>query len=167
MIKGMTNGKLAYNNGQIYYETVGSALDSYKSEVGWRVHAKEQGLEKAKENWLNHELFTVTQKRPEVVAALGLIVENYSGWHWLHHDPQSPTAIHACDHLQAITKPTMIIVGEGDLPYFHNIADVLAAGIPDSRKEVVSHTGHMVNMEAPDKVNKLLFNFIASSQMSI
>lgn len=138
-----------------------SALDGYKSEVDWRVYAKEQGLEKAKENWLNHELFTTTRKRPEVASALRAIVESYSGWHWLQHDPQSTANTHARNHLHEITKPTLIVVGEGDLSYFHNIANVLATGIPNSRKVIVPHAGHMVNMEAPDGVNELLVDFIA------
>lgn len=140
-----------------------SALDGYKSEVDWNVHAKEQGPEKAKEDWLNHELFTVTQKRPDVVAALRTIVEGYSGWHWSHHDPQSPANTHARDHLHEITKPTLIVVGEGDLTYFHNIANVLAAGIPGAQREIVPNAGHMVNMEAPDEINNLIANFIAKS----
>jgi len=126
------------------------------------VYAKEQGLERARENWLNHELFTGTQKRPEVAAALRAIVENYSGWHWLHHDPQSPANTRARNRLHEITMPTLIMVGEGDLPYFHNISRVLVAGVPGSQKVVVPNAGHMVNMEAPDEVNKLLANFIAS-----
>ncbi len=155
-----TNFTLAYPKMVKTLTLMDSALDGYKSEVDWRVHAKEQGLEKAKENWLNHELFTVTQKRTEVVSALRAIIENYSGWHWLHHDPQSPANTHARDRLHEITKPTMIIVGEGDLLYFHNISNVLATGIPGSRREIVPNTGHMVNMEASDKVNKLLIDFM-------
>ncbi|HEU5187647.1 MAG TPA: alpha/beta fold hydrolase [Candidatus Saccharimonadales bacterium] len=137
-----------------------AALDGYKSEVDWNVHAKEQGL---KENWLNHEVFVMTQKRPEIVAALGAIVQGYSGWHWLHHDPQSVANTHARDHLHEITKPTLIVVGEGDLSYFHNIADVLATGIFGSRKVIVPNAGHMVNLEAPSEINNLLADFIAKS----
>ena len=156
-----TNFTLAYPERVTTLTLMDSALDGYKSEVDWRVYAKEQGLERARENWLDHELFTITHKRPEVVATLRRIVDNYSGWHWLHHDPQSPANTHARDHLHEITKPTLIVVGEGDLPYFHNISDVLAASIPGSQKVVVPKAGHMINMEAPDDVNRLLANFIA------
>ena len=162
-------GRIAINFALNYPEKVktltlmDSALDGYKSEVDWRVYAKEQGLEKAKENWLNHELFTVTKKRPEVVSALRAIIASYSGWHWLHHDPQIVASTHARDHLHEIIKPTLIVVGEGDLSYFHNIANVLATGIPNSQKVIVPNAGHMVNMEAPDGVNELLVDFIVQS----
>jgi 3-oxoadipate enol-lactonase len=76
-----TNFTLAYPEMVKSLALMDSALDGYKSEVDWNVHAKEEGLKKAKENWLSHELFAVTQKRPEVVSALRKIIENYSGWH--------------------------------------------------------------------------------------
>lgn len=142
-----------------------SALDGYKSEVDWNVHAKEQGLKKARENWLNHELFAITHKKPAVVAELRSIIEDYSGWHWLHLDPQEPKDTHARERLYEISNPTLIAVGEGDLAYFHNIAEVLAAGIPSARKVIVPNAGHMVNMEAPDVINKLLADFIAKPQL--
>ena len=156
-----TNFALAYPNTVKSLVLMDSALDGYKSEVDWNVHAEEQGREKAKENWLNHEVFAMTKKRLEVVAALSAIVEGYSGWHWLHHDPQTPTNTYARDHLHEITKPTLIVVGEGDLPYFHNIANVLAAEIRGAKKVIVPNTGHMVNMEAPNEINNLLADFIA------
>lgn len=158
-----TNFALAYPDTVRSLTLMDPALDGYKSEVDWNVYAKEEGLERAKENWLNHELFTVTQKRPEIVAALRSTVENYSGWHWLHHDPQNPSNTHARDHLHQITRPTLIVVGEGDLTYFHNIAAVLAVGISGARKVIVPNAGHMVNMEAPDEINSLLDDFISKS----
>lgn len=138
-----------------------SSLDGYKSEVDWNVYAKEQGLIKAKENWLNHELFDYTQKQPGVVAALNYIVGNYSGWHWLNHDPQTPSNTQPLDRLHEITQPTLILVGEGDIAYFHNISHVLTEKINHSEKFVVSQAGHMINMESPYDVNHLLAKFIS------
>lgn len=159
-------GRIATNFTLAYPEMVSSltlmdaALGGYKNEVDWNVHAKEQGLNIAKENWLNHELFTATQENPEAIKALRTIIKNYSGWHWLHDDPQVPSKISAREHLHKIAKPTLILMGEGDLPYFHKISDVLAVSIDGSRKIIVQNAGHMVNMEAPDKVNNLLANFL-------
>mgnify|MGYP003589945105 CR=1 FL=1 len=142
-----------------------SALDGYKTEVDWNVHAKKEGLKKAKENWLNHELFTVTKKQPKVLTALSSMVNNYSGWHWLNNDPQTPTKIHALNRLNEITQPTLILVGNNDLTYFHNIADVLAKGITGSQKIILPNAGHMINMEASDEVNSLLADFIAKNNI--
>jgi 3-oxoadipate enol-lactonase len=155
-----TNFTLAYPEMVKSLTLMDAALDGYKSEVDWNVHAQEEGLERAKKNWLDHELFTVTQKQPRVVNALRKIVGNYSGWHWLNHDPQTSVGTHAHSRLHEIAKPTLILVGEGDLPYFHNISNVLASDIPNVQKEVIANVGHMVNMEAPEEVNALVADFI-------
>jgi 3-oxoadipate enol-lactonase len=156
-------GRIALNFTLAYPEMVrtltlmDSALDGYDSEVDWDVHAKEEGVEQAKQNWMNHELFTGTKEDPEVIPDLKLMVDDYSGWHWLHKDPQDPEFTNARERLQEIEIPTLIIVGEKDLRYFHNIAEVLAEGIPGAEKVVISGAGHMVNMETTDQCNELLF----------
>jgi len=159
-------GRIATNFALTYPERVRSltlmaaALDGYRNEVDWNVHAQDEGLEQARENWLQHELFDYTQHSPDVVKALRKIVENYSGWHWLHEDPHSPANTHARDRLHEITQPALVVIGESDLQYFQNISDVLASGIPGAQKARIPEAGHMVNMEAPDQVNRLLGNFL-------
>lgn len=98
-----------------------------------------------------------------ILTALCLLRSH--GWHWLNRDPQSSASISASDRLHEIAKPTLIIVGEGDLPYFHNIANVLASNISGARKVVVPDAGHMVNMESPAKVNELLADFVSESKL--
>lgn len=41
-----------------------SSLGGYASTVDWRVYAKEQGVEKAKVNWLNHSVFATAKNKP-------------------------------------------------------------------------------------------------------
>lgn len=153
-----TDFAIAYPEMVASLSLLDSSLEGYKNEVDWDVHAKEQGIERAKENWLLHEVFVLAQKQPAVVAALRTIVAGYSGWHWLHVDPliRSDTR----NRLHEINKPTLIVVGRHDLQYFHNIAAVLADGIAHSQTVVVPNAGHMVSMEAPKKVNQLLADFI-------
>lgn len=141
-----------------------SALDGYKSTVDWNVHAKDVGVESAKENWMNHEIFTETRKHSRVVAALRPIIKDYSGWHWLHDDMQQPANSHARTRLNEITVPTLIVMGERDIPYFHAIAATIKAGIKGSVKVMVPSGGHMINMEKPKIVNKLLADFIAQCE---
>jgi 3-oxoadipate enol-lactonase len=158
-----TNFALAHPEMVTSLTLMDAALDGHQSDIDWHVHAKAHGLEKAKENWLNHELFSVTQQRPEVVSALRTMVSNYSGWHWLHDDPQVSAKIPARDRLHEIAVPTLVMIGEGDLPDFHTVADTLASSIPGAQKAVIPNAGHMINMEAPDTVNDLLADFIAAN----
>jgi pimeloyl-ACP methyl ester carboxylesterase len=52
------------------------------------------------------------------------------------------------------------VVGEYDLPDFHAIADMLTA-IPGARKVILPASGHMANMEAPERFNKLVLEFLS------
>ncbi len=58
--------------------------------------------------------------------------------------------------LTGLDVPTTVVVGELDVPCFQTMADVLAERIPGARKVVVPDAGHMVNMEAPSRVNEIL-----------
>jgi 3-oxoadipate enol-lactonase len=155
-----TNFTLAYPEMVKSLTLMDAALDGYESEIDFNVNAKEEGIDRAKENWLNHDLFAVTQKQPKAINALRKIVKNYSGWHWLNNDPKRSTGALARSRLHEIIKPTLVIVGEGDLPYLHNVSNVLASEISNAQKKVIPSVGHMVNMEAPDNVNAILADLI-------
>lgn len=139
-----------------------SSLDGYASEVDWNVFAREQGVEQAKKNWLNHRVFLPTSKSPKTVAWLKMLLNDYSGWHWLNLDPTDPgkTGKNAMNNLGQINTPTLVVVGEQDLPYFHNIANAINGGIRNSKKVIVPNVGHMVNLEAPNLINQLIADFI-------
>jgi 2-succinyl-6-hydroxy-2,4-cyclohexadiene-1-carboxylate synthase len=70
----------------------------------------------------------------------------------------------AIDRLDSITAPTLMIVGEYDLPEFHTCAQLLYDGIstPESKKSmyVIPGSGHMSNMERPEYINHLLLEFL-------
>ena len=66
-------------------------------------------------------------------------------------------SISAVQRLDQIRAPTLIIVGEHELPDFHAIAAKLEQ-IPDSTRVVV-RCGHVVPMEASDHFNELVLGF--------
>jgi 3-oxoadipate enol-lactonase len=76
----------------------------------------------------------------------------------------SMTVDDAIDRLDSITVPTLVIVGEYDLPEFHTCAELLYDGVstPDHEKSmyVIPGSGHMSNMERPDYINNLLLEFL-------
>ena len=137
-----------------------SSLGGYASTVDWRVFAKEQGIDKAKKNWMNHEVFKTTWENSTVLKELETIVSGYSGWHWLNNDMKEKLSMPALSRLQEILVPTLIITGENDLPYFQTIADILHKGIKNSQKKIIIGAGHMSNMEKPEEFNRILWDFI-------
>lgn len=60
-----------------------------------------------------------------------------------------------------IRSPTLVVVGERDVPDFCAIADALREGIPDAREVVLPAVGHMSNMEDPARLNEALLSFLA------
>ncbi len=110
----------------------------------------------ARQLWLAHDLFEPARRDPQVAAALGAMVDRYSVWHWRNTDPVRRPASPAIHCLAAVACPTLVILGELDLPDFKEIAQRLAAGIPGAALHTIAGAGHMANMEAPAAVNDLL-----------
>jgi 3-oxoadipate enol-lactonase len=157
-----TNFALNHPNKVLSLTLMDAALDGYQNTVNWNVLAKQQGIENARINWLNHAIFSTAKEQPDVLKNLSDIVDGYSGWHWLNDDPQTTQGAPARERLAEISAPALVIVGEKDLGYFHDIADVLANEIPGAQKVTIAGAGHMVNMEAPQKINELLAKFISA-----
>jgi len=59
----------------------------------------------------------------------------------------------APERLAEIAVPTAVLVGEHDMPGFHAYSDEAAAGIPGARLEVLAGCGHLLPLEAPDRVS--------------
>src|SRR6185312_7343916 len=67
----------------------------------------------------------------------------------------------AYPRLETVTAPTLVIVGDRDLPDIQQCVDVLAARIPGARKVVMHNTAHLPSMELPDEFNQILGYFLA------
>jgi len=62
--------------------------------------------------------------------------------------------------LETLAIPTLVVVGEDDKPDFRAIAQHLAEHIPDSVLAVVPAAGHLVGIDQPDELNRLLVDFL-------
>lgn len=120
-------------------------------------------LDEAKAGWLADPLFVCSQRSPAATARLARIVADYPCGHLFQDDPHLPLDPPARERLHEIVAPTLTIVGEQDLPDFHVIADRFVAEIPNSRKVVLADAGHMANMDAPETFNRVVLDFLAST----
>jgi pimeloyl-ACP methyl ester carboxylesterase len=70
------------------------------------------------------------------------------------------------DQIACIRVPTLVVVGEHDrtLPPSHSRK--IAATIPGARLVELPYAGHLVTVEVPDAVNRLLTDFIAGVEAS-
>ena len=122
--------------------------------------AREAGIPAAKESWLTHPLFVPAQRQPAVAARLARIVDDYSGWHFVHDNPERALEKPAAQRLRELRMPVLAIVGEEDIPDFRQIAEMVHQQVPGARKAVIPGVGHMVNMEAPEQVNDAVSAFL-------
>jgi pimeloyl-ACP methyl ester carboxylesterase len=73
---------------------------------------------------------------------------------------QSHPTWNAIDRLHEITAPTLVVVGDSDLPHVLDIARLLEESIPHARKTVIHDAAHLPNLEHPDEFNQVVLEFL-------
>jgi pimeloyl-ACP methyl ester carboxylesterase len=114
----------------------------------------------AKQLWLQHPLFEPAREHADVARALKVMVESYSCWHWQRSDTETAPVRPVAEALATMSIPTLVIVGERDLPDFQVIARRLATEMPNASLKVIAGSGHMTNLEAPAVFNELVLEHL-------
>jgi 3-oxoadipate enol-lactonase len=70
--------------------------------------------------------------------------------------PEEPVNV----RLDEIRAPTLVVVGDADVPDFPEIADRLEAELPNARKVVLADTAHTIPLERPDEFRELTVGFL-------
>ena len=76
--------------------------------------------------------------------------------------PTKPPEKIAVKCLSEIKVPTLILVGEYDIPDVHAHAGVINAGIKNSRREIIPKSGHLIPVEQPGLFNEAVNNFLTN-----
>jgi pimeloyl-ACP methyl ester carboxylesterase len=83
-----------------------------------------------------------------------------SGFAYLRFmEPLDPPAE---ERLQEIEVPTLLIVGERDHPGIHENVDALQEGIEGARKVLIMGVGHMVSLEHPEELRRIVLDFLGT-----
>jgi pimeloyl-ACP methyl ester carboxylesterase len=122
--------------------------------------AARESVDAARARWLTLPIFGPALQNPRSADRIRAQVAEYSGWHWLNPDPGRPFTPPAIQRLGAITAPTLIVLGERDTPDFHVIASTLEQGIAGAKKVTIPGAGHIANLEAPERFNEILLEFL-------
>lgn len=75
---------------------------------------------------------------------------------------QQPLQPSALSRLAQISVPTLVIVGEHDLPDVHAHSGAITAGIPNATRVVLPGCGHLPHMEVPSGFNRVVLDFLGS-----
>ena len=66
----------------------------------------------------------------------------------------------ALARLAEVQMPTLVIIGDLDLPEKQALSEQLASSIPAARKVVIAGAAHMVSMERPEEFNRAVLDFL-------
>ena len=110
-----------------------------------------------------HPVFAPAINNTRCNSLLREIIKNHD-FKTVTNNPPAAPRLAAYSKLKEIKVPTLVILGENDLNYFHMTSNVLQTGIEKAVLKTVSDAGHMVNMEQPDEFNKILLNFLANQK---
>jgi len=69
----------------------------------------------------------------------------------------------ALSRLREIRIPTLILVGDADIPDVHAHAGAIEAGIPGSKRVIIPETGHLMYLEKPEEFSRAVITFIDSN----
>ena len=72
--------------------------------------------------------------------------------------PLEPRAI---TRLEKIVVPTLILIGDKDMPFFQSLSAIAAHRVPNAKRNVIPDVAHMISMEKPETFNRILVNFVA------
>lgn len=83
---------------------------------------------------------------------------------WALEDIEKTVNPPASERLSEITKRTLLIIGSEDCQPIKEIARVLESDITMVQKVEINGTGHLPNLDKPDKFNKIVLEFLMDSE---
>jgi pimeloyl-ACP methyl ester carboxylesterase len=122
--------------------------------------ARDEGPDKATQLWLKDPFMAPATEQPRLVPRLQRLArENAHCWLGNPVLQRSPRPL-AIERLHEIKAPTLLILGDRDVPQIAATIEALAKGISGSKKRVIPGAGHMVNMEKPEAFNEALLELL-------
>ena len=122
--------------------------------------AREQGLQVAQQLILDSPLLASAMRHKSVASDLRDIVQSYSGWHFENRDPALWAEPAAIDRLEEIITPALVVIGGLDVLDLRMQGDTLAERLPNAIRLEMPESGHVPNMEEPEKFNKAVLDFL-------
>jgi 3-oxoadipate enol-lactonase len=66
----------------------------------------------------------------------------------------------AASRLGEVTAPTLVIVGDQDLPYMSANAELITSTVPGAVQVVIKDAAHLPSLEQPEEFNRVLLDFL-------
>jgi len=116
--------------------------------------ARAEGIRAAMEGpWASSPLFAQSLAKPGVREKLEVILRDFPGADYLARErDRVERSWKLPDRLGEIAVPTVVLVGEKEMPGFRGFAREAAVGIPGARLVEIPDCAHLLPLEAPEKV---------------
>ena len=111
--------------------------------------------------WADTPIMAVRNDLSVAPAVRDLVMSNVRLWTYKANPAQQLTPP-AITRLSEITCPTLVILGEQDLPHIKEIAGLLIKGIAGARLVTIPRAGHLVNLDAHETFNRAVEAFVVS-----
>jgi pimeloyl-ACP methyl ester carboxylesterase len=111
--------------------------------------------------WLQHAYMAPAMENPALAPRLReLAVANARVW--VNADSERVSPAPAAGRLGEIKVPTLVMIGERDVPDIHRIVELIMRDVPGAKRVVFEHTGHVIHMEQPEKFTAAVIAFLGS-----
>lgn len=77
---------------------------------------------------------------------------------------EEPLVGDLAERIGEVGAPTLVLVGEEDVPDMHEIADRLERELPNARRASIADTAHVPSLERPREFDQLVLPFLQSVQ---
>jgi pimeloyl-ACP methyl ester carboxylesterase len=121
------------------------------------VHAyPKEGADGFRRAWLEDPLFAPASARPELRQQVAAMVQAYNvdALYRVMSNRKPEKQPSQLDRLGEVKVPTLVVIGGLDAPHMIQAGEESARRIPGARKVVYAGSGHLVNMEEPEKFNR-------------
>jgi pimeloyl-ACP methyl ester carboxylesterase len=100
---------------------------------------------------------------PEIRTRVGEMQrEAFEHWRAGHEEAEETTLVDdVADRLSEIAVPTLVIVGELDVPDMYEVADRLERELPNVRRATIRGAAHLPSLERPQEFEELVLEFLA------
>jgi pimeloyl-ACP methyl ester carboxylesterase len=147
----------------------GPGLSGYEPPAGaetdlrmWEIikAARDRGPEAATALWLKDPFMAPAMEQARLVPVLQRMARENAHC-WLENPilQRSPKPA-AATRLGEIKVPTLLVIGDRDVPQIKATIETLEKGIRGAKKVSIKGAGHMVNMEKPDIFNEAVLSFL-------
>ena len=109
--------------------------------------------------WADTPIMALRSDLSAAPAVRELVMSNVRLWTF-RTNPAQPLTPPAIGRLAEVKSPTLVILGDQDLPHIKEIAGLLVKGIAGARLVTIAGAGHITNFDARDAFNAAVESFL-------